>query len=438
MSFGAITEQQGRGLFDEEGARAGIWNALSRLGMNPAANMFARQLFERSGELRLLMNAMNVGPEQAQQFIDQWVGARMGRGGAWGGSGLDTASISRNVQGLMGISDPNNPLHAAMRSGDPSADFQLYASLAGLGRGNESPLFQQARQRLLQQQYARLMAGRYGPGGESSGYIVDDLLGRPAASPAASGGGQNYAGGTPGFYPPAQPKPPATAPVAGKPAVPGAAGPRQGGTGGSEGAYRTGSSSGVAANQAQGFANLAYGQAPAVGQETMPGSRLPDNWSYRPPAGTSDLYAGGNNAASMPGDGQFVGWAPQGGGRAGSQADFRDPGGWELYQRLTPQDVEAFQRNWSGEGSVGRGGMNLAGGAVAYNPGADTARHWWGKTKNTSKGYSGAHRVQYFYNDAIQRGWDPRTALAQALARARRVFNSDPRAQQWGWNLAGF
>ena len=190
------------------------------------------------------------------------------------------------------------------------------------------------------------------------------------------------------------------------------------------------------------------GPAPTVGVETSgtPGGYTPADF-YGGHAPSTQRQPAEGGAASYP---KIHGGTAQrgSGGRAMTQADearVSDPGAYRLYQRLRDSDVQTWLAAAMAARSGNAPGAAFDFGTVKYDPTADTSRHWWGQNKSRSnreaKGYSGFQRIINFYNDAIVRGWDPRSALAQALARANRVTQggaADKRGERWGLTFTGF
>jgi hypothetical protein len=143
-----LNEQVDLNLTTDAGLRAYLTSLFRAQGINPAGNMWAQQTMGRAGELQFLMDALNIGQGQRQQFIQQWLGGRWGQPQQAGGD-FSRGGLAGRINQAMGVNDPNDPRYAYWNTGDPEADFGRLKAAQALQYGGDAPGMQQARQRTL-------------------------------------------------------------------------------------------------------------------------------------------------------------------------------------------------------------------------------------------------------------------------------------------------
>jgi hypothetical protein len=216
-------------LSDQQEWLAYVQRLMQQQGMNPYRNMYAQRIASRAGEGQYLANLMNVGEGGVQDFANQWLRARLGQGGAYGGTDLSRQGLAQWLQQAQRNNDPNSPLYAALNTGDPAADYKNLQAMQGMIYGGESPMYQQARARTLDEWYGQARAGmqqqaEQNPGASNTN-ILDWFLNRQAAAPPSINAppGSEPTGGTgatPTNPPTTVPPNPATPPTGATPTTP--------------------------------------------------------------------------------------------------------------------------------------------------------------------------------------------------------------------------
>jgi hypothetical protein len=186
--------------------RAYLMGVMRNMGIDPSRNVYANQAIERAPEAQWLAQMMNVGDTGIQDFGRQWVNARLGQGGQYGGVDLSRGGMTNWLQGAMANNDPNNLQYKMFNTGNPETDYANLGSARGIMQGGYSPMAQRAEQQTLSDWYMKALGQMQQAGVGTPTNLLDYFYGR------ANAGQGTPSGATPGA-PPGAP-PPATTPPA--------------------------------------------------------------------------------------------------------------------------------------------------------------------------------------------------------------------------------
>jgi hypothetical protein len=204
--------------------RAYLTGLMRQMGVDPSRNIYAAQSLNRAPEAQWLAQAMNTGEGGIQDFAKQWVNARIGQGGQYGGVDLSRQGMSNWVQGALKNNDPTSQTYKMFNTGDPETDYANLGSAMGIVQGGYSPMAQRAEQKALADWYMTAINQMQGAGVGTPTNLLDYYFGRAnAGAPPPQGATPGAPPGAPTYNPnptpttPPATTPPATTPPAGTP-----------------------------------------------------------------------------------------------------------------------------------------------------------------------------------------------------------------------------
>ena len=229
---GRLNKSVGGQMLTEAGARDYLYRLFAQQGINPANNIWARQIMNRANEAAYLMNVMGIQDAQAPQFLQSWMAGRTGQGNAnYGSTAMTRGGISNYVNQAMQTNDPTSWQYKFFNTGDPDQDIENLRAAQGLQYGGYARGVQQAQQNVLGDWYQQARSGMQANPNASTN-VMDWWLKRSpppmgaAPPPGTPPGGTPPAGTPPGTTPPGTTPPgttppgttpPGTAPPAGTP-----------------------------------------------------------------------------------------------------------------------------------------------------------------------------------------------------------------------------
>lgn len=178
--------------------RAYLSGLMRQQGIDPSRNIYAAQILQRAPEAQWLGQAMNVRDTGMEDYARQWVNARFGSGGNYGGVDLSRQGMSNWLTGALASNDPNNAQYKMFNSGDPEADYANLGSAMGVIQGGYSPMARAAEQRTLGNWYERALSQMQAAGPGTPTNLLNYFYGRQDAGPGTPQGAQPLGAVPPG------------------------------------------------------------------------------------------------------------------------------------------------------------------------------------------------------------------------------------------------